>query len=376
MLYIQDPDYTKSVLLHDAILDIMDKAIYGIATYAFVTNEGLQLLFESENFEKFINKDGSKFILLMGIDEVTNTRTLVKARALTDKYPNLEIKVFFDNKSSNIYHPKYSFFKTEQGGSLVIGSGNLTLKGLRKNREAFTIIEVNDIDFSKIEREWKRWLSENDAFIKDLDDEEIIMKADKNSKRRESKIQNRKKQPDDGGEVDENINKSEDEIDAWEFDTDSKVLVAEFPKNRWGQAGFHKETIRDFYKVNIESFRETLVILRNVLADGTVNEIENRIIKYKKASKNYYFEITTPENSSYPESGERPVLVFVEIALRTYLYMLLMPNDENYNELSDYMILKREKNKCAQKIISVETLKSISPKLQLLEYLDKFVDLE
>lgn len=53
-----------------------------------------------------------------------------------------------------------------------------------------------------------------------------------------------------------------------------------------------------------------------------------------------------------------------------------MPNDENYNELSDYMILKREKNKCAQKIISVETLKSISPKLQLLEYLDKFVDLE
>lgn len=112
MLYIQDPDYTKSVLLHDAILDIMDKAIYGIATYAFVTNEGLQLLFEIENFEKFINKDGSKFILLMGIDEVTNTRTLVKARALTDKYTNLEIKVFFDNKSSNIYHPKYSFFKT------------------------------------------------------------------------------------------------------------------------------------------------------------------------------------------------------------------------------------------------------------------------
>jgi len=376
MLFIQDPDYTRSVLLHDAILDIIDKAIYGIGTYAFVTNEGLQLLIESENFEKFISKDESKFILLMGIDEVTNTRTLVKARALAEKYDKLTIKVFFDKNSSNTYHSKYSFFKTEQGGALVIGSGNLTLKGLRKNREAFTITEVNDIDFSKIELEWEVWLRENDEFIKDLDDEEVIMKADENAKRRQSKIQKRKKKSDNGVKIDEKINKSEDEIDAWEFETDSRVLVAEFPKNRWGQAGFHKETIRDFYKVNIELFRETLVILRNVLADGTVNEIENRIIKYKKASKNYYFEITTPENSSYPESGQRPVVVFIEIALRTYLYMLLMPEDENYNELSEYMISNRAGEKCAQEIINVETLKSISPKLRLLEYLDKFVDLE
>lgn len=116
MLYIQDPDYTKSVLLHDAILDIMDKAIYGIATYAFVTNEGLQLLFESENFEKFINKDGSKFILLMGIDEVTNTRTLVKARALTDKYTNLEIKVFLIANRVTYIIPSIVFLKQSREG--------------------------------------------------------------------------------------------------------------------------------------------------------------------------------------------------------------------------------------------------------------------
>ncbi|MGD9569445.1 MAG: phospholipase D family protein [Sedimentibacter sp.] len=376
MLYIQDPDYTNSILLHDELLNIIEKAVYGIGTYAFVTNEGLQLLVESDTFERFISKDNSKFTLLMGIDEVTNTRTLEKARVLMKKHSNLSIKVFYDKNSNNTYHPKYSFFKTNQGGSLIIGSGNLTLKGLRKNREAFTITEVNNVDFSRIEFEWEAWLSENDEYIKEIDDEEVIMKADENARRRQNKIQTRKKKSEFKGRLEEQIDSSEDEIDAWEFETNSRVLAAEIPKNRWGQAGFHKETIRDFYKVNIESFRETLVILRKILPDGTANEIENRIIKYKKASKNYYFEITTPENSAYPESGQRPVIIFVEIALRTYLYMLLMPEDENYSELSDYLISNRAGDKCAQEIINVETLKSISPKLRLLEYFDKYVELQ
>lgn len=74
MLSIQDPSFGKNKLLHEALLEACDVALYGAGAYAYVTSSGVSMLMKDKVFEKFMSR--GKYHLVVGMDDITNTKTL------------------------------------------------------------------------------------------------------------------------------------------------------------------------------------------------------------------------------------------------------------------------------------------------------------
>ena len=69
-LYIQDPSYTDSAYLHEALISSCVNGISGGGAYAFASKDGIELLIEDDNFKQFL-KNGV-FTLVIGMDDITN----------------------------------------------------------------------------------------------------------------------------------------------------------------------------------------------------------------------------------------------------------------------------------------------------------------
>ena len=148
---IQDPSYGKSEYLHEALISACVGNITGGGAYAFASKDGIELLIEDENFKRFL-KEG-RFLLVVGMDDITNIYSIKTLRKLQEKYKgHLKVKAYIHKGKGSIFHPKYSWFSNEDGGVLVIGSGNLTQKGLRQNREAYTLEKCNREEIIAIEK--------------------------------------------------------------------------------------------------------------------------------------------------------------------------------------------------------------------------------
>ena len=136
-LFIQDPSFPSSDLLHDKLIDTFRNAVGGGGAYAFVSRDGVQMLMENADFETMIER--GPYTLVVGTDHITNEAALTKLSELKNAHNNLTVFAFLHEHNNSIFHPKYSWFRNENGGTLVIGSGNLTVNGLRRNQEAFSI---------------------------------------------------------------------------------------------------------------------------------------------------------------------------------------------------------------------------------------------
>jgi len=84
-----------------------------------------------KRFQEFIS-EGS-FDLVVGIDEITNLNALNDLTNLDHEHSQLEVKAFAHDLDQYTLHPKFSWFQNEDSGTLIIGSGNLTVNGLRNN---------------------------------------------------------------------------------------------------------------------------------------------------------------------------------------------------------------------------------------------------
>ena len=148
---IQDPTYENSEYLHEALIASCVGAISGGGAYAFASRDGIKLLMEDDNFKEFLN-NGS-FTLIVGMDDITNVYAIDMLKRMKEKYGNnLTIKAYIHNSKGSTFHPKYSWFETKDGGILVIGSGNLTQRGLRQNREAYAIERLSKNEIEEVKR--------------------------------------------------------------------------------------------------------------------------------------------------------------------------------------------------------------------------------
>lgn len=328
--HIQDPTVPFSYSLHEALLQACSGAQNGGGAYAFISQDGVKLLLEDEVFKRFVEL--GSFKLIVGIDQITNENALQKLRELRDLYKGLEIEVFYHTIDSSLFHPKFAWFKNKQGGVLVVGSGNLTASGLRRNWEAFNIIQLSKEELKKVEEDWKKWLDHSIKSLKSIDDQEVIEKAKSN--RWKSRI--RIKEDVKAGEVIVEPEVEED-IKAWVFDDSDEYLIAEIPKSgdRWKQANFHKDTFVNFFgaKPGDNSHR---VLLRNILNDGSLADIEVRP-SVTVRSRNFRFELDAAADLKYPERGGKPLGIFVRVSTRMFLYILAMPTDRFYPEVAAFM---------------------------------------
>ncbi|MGS0765302.1 phospholipase D family protein [Syntrophomonas curvata] len=337
--YIQDPTYPESYSLHEALLSACEGAIYGGGTYAFVTPGGVKLFLEDQVFIDFVS-NGS-FKLVVGIDEITSDRALETLGRLSEEYSNnLEISAFSHNTKGSLFHPKFSWFKTDSGGTLVLGSGNLTEKGLRRNREAFTVIDVDEAKINEIEERWNDWLAHNGNCLKSVDDIDVLNKVKENamlSSRiyRKSHLETDVDVQDEEEIQVEPIIENED-FEAWSFADRDSVLITEIPKsgNRWNQVNFDKNSFINFFGAQ-PGDNSLRILLRNVLSDGTLDEIEVRP-SVSVVCHNWRFELKAAANKLYP-INDRPIGIFIRVSPRMFLYVLAMPTDVFYYEVRQFL---------------------------------------
>ena len=369
MFFIQDPEYSDSLLLHEALINATKKAIYGAGVYAFVTIKGVELFLEDKTFKNFI-KEG-EFNLIVGIDEITNEKTLISLQEKIKDYEgNLNVLAFLNNDSNSLFHPKFSWFKKDEGGILLLGSGNLTEKGLRKNREAFNYIEVNENEIQSIEEDWDSWLTFNKDKLKSLDNSQVVEKVKENKFNYKTRKKSKPKTREKDKEVEEG---EEGEEGVWDFDKDNKVLISEIPRNgdRLTQANFTKKAFKDFFGVIATKVdEEQIVLFRNVINEAKLAEVESRKA-VAVSSHNYRFELNAIRGKKYPETN-RPIGVFIRISIRMFIYIVSFPKDSYYNEIKTLLYDKVEASgsRLRRYYLNVEELKNHCPSNPLLKLKD------
>lgn len=166
--------------LIDAVGDGSCEAVSGGGVYAFASAKGVDLLFTQTDFLCFLDSSGVNYHLIVGIDEITNSNSLIKLSELQKRHKNLKVNAFY-HKENKLFHPKFSWFLKNNGeGEVIIGSGNLTESGFSNNWEAFFSIKQCKEDFSETLKTWYDFLEEHSCFILPIDDERIVNSAKEN----------------------------------------------------------------------------------------------------------------------------------------------------------------------------------------------------
>lgn len=336
LIHIQDPSFSKSYTLHEALLYSSIGSIRGGGVYAFATAGGVRLLLEDDIFIEFLRN--SHFQLIIGTDEITNEKTLEQLTNLERAYRNFDVKAFCHNLNNITFHPKFCWFKKDKGGIIILGSGNLTEKGLRRNWEAFTVVEVSEKDMVEIEAQWNNWIGHNRSYIKAISDSDVINKAKTNlrvAKKIKSEVLPEIDIEEPLIETDTELEDKED-LEAWHYSETDSVLIAEIPKasKRWNQANFNKDTFVNYFGATPGDNR-LRILLRNINTDGSLADTEIRPSVSVK-SHNWRFELKAAAGLKYPSKG-RPIAVFARISNRMFLYMLLMPRSTTYSEVLSYL---------------------------------------
>jgi HKD family nuclease len=337
-LQIQDPDFASSYSLHEAILASCKGAVAAGGAFAFVTKKALELVLAEDTFQSLMRE--GHFFFIAGIDEITNVATLNHLDELSTSYSGFKVRAYAHENNGSLFHPKFCWFRNENGGFLVIGSGNFTVKGLRKNREAFSVICLDRQEMDDVEEKWNAWIESSASVLKCVDEESVLKRARLNRLffKKNKKLENELPDEEAVTEPSTPFIKEADEVDQaeWTFGESSSVLIAEIPKsgNRWKQANFDKETFQNFFGATPGDNNQR-ILLRSVLAGGELGEIENRLSVSVK-SQNYRFELAAADGLEYPAS-RCPIGVFVRLSLRMFLYVLLMPGENGYIETSEWL---------------------------------------
>ena len=315
--HLQDPTLPAPVYLLKAILDASRGAVSCMGMFAFTSRSGVDSLIADPEIQKFLRK--STMSLLVGIDAVTNRDTLVRLQQLEQTNKRLSVHVFW-NSTGALFHPKVARFEYPDGSqSMIVGSGNLTLGGLRQNFEAFSVMRVTaneSLDTSS----WGRFLINHRDNIRAID-EEALKRAARN-------ISHGPRRPPD---IESEFTALTVDIELPAGGTDH-FLVAQVPKagSRWHQIHFNASVIEQFFRVQPDSTQR--VYLVECRQDGSFGEHEVRPCVYSKANKNHKIEIASHRREPYPNAG-RPVAVYRELQARSFAYMLLMPGDPGYKEM-------------------------------------------
>ena len=342
MFHLQDSNYSASYSLHEALLAEAEGAIYGGGAYAFVSVNGTQLYLQDPSLIDVFQREGFK--LVVGIDQITNVPTLEKLQTMSMDFENFEVFAYWNRASATIFHPKFSWFRKGEGGSLVLGSGNLTVNGLRKNTEAFVVIDLDEQQLTEIENGWNAWLEEIEGLLHSLDDDAVLEKASRNQVAAR-RLMRRGVEPEAGAggepvavEAEDEFEPEEQENDIleWTFADASEVLVAEIPKsgNRWNQANFDLDSFEGFFGARAGDNAQR-ILLRSINSAGEFGEIEIRP-SVSVVSQNYRFELEAAAGLDYPAEG-RPIGVFIKVTTRMFHYVLCMPGQRYYAEVNGFL---------------------------------------
>jgi HKD family nuclease len=317
-LHIQDPTDPNCLYLYEAIVRQVTsgslESWHGI--FAFATGGAVRNLFQEDpDVVNFINS-GGEVSLLVGIDAVTNVSALTELARLTAAHGTFEANVFF-NPTKGLFHPKMSLFRHRDGRVvLIVGSGNLTPKGLRKNIEGYSIAVGSEEELASI-AVWEDFLQRHINDIGEIDERALEQARQNQAAIRTRKDKAREAEPEEPVVAEEETRDDEEEEELeLEPTPNARVLVAQVPAagGRWHQVHFNKAVV-------------------DVKSDGVLGIEEVRPVILSEHNLNYKIEVAARRDAKYPTGGLPPIIVFRELGLRDFRYILLLPDEEGYEEM-------------------------------------------
>lgn len=356
--YIQDPGDVDTKYLLEAIVEELEKSDVQEwrAMYAFVTGRGVEALCQDPTVVKFLKNH--KVSLVVGLDAVTDRYAITLLKDLQIKYSNFKVKVFL-NKTNTLFHPKISHF-VKAGGkhTLIIGSNNLTPGGLKNNIEAYSVVTFRESDRVSLD-DWDKFINRHASELVDID-ENIMSLAEKNKPkyRRRRKIEEEDK-PQQEEEMPVEI-ETQPYVEA--PPTEVKILVARVPGagGRWHQLHLNEEIVNDFFRIKPNSSQR--LDLQEVKQDGSLGRADPpRPCVMSSTNKNRKIEIGARRDEEYPsDRNTPPIIIFCEMGVRRYNYILLMPDEPGYQEMLNFTATHPSVGKGLRRVITnLEEIKNV-----------------
>lgn len=331
-LRIQGTVRDRSDYLIDAIGEAATGAVQGQAIFAFATVAGIDMLFSLDAVSTLAN--AGELNLLVGIDAVTNRAALERLLALMAKHKGFRARVFW-TRGEGIFHPKVCYFRTSTRERWLIGSGNLTPRGLRDNCEMFADIEGASDQLKTLRKPLDAFLGANGQSIAEID-ERALARAAKN--RNTDPVSTVEPTQITREMLNRRSSERAERAARRRPARGDRVLVAELPRggSRWQQANFNFQTVREYFDVDPEAIEEQQnIYLTEALPTGLSQNEEIRRFTFTR-SRNLRLQLAAKSGLPYPTGG-RPLLVMRELKPRHYVYHLLFPSDAGYRQCSNLL---------------------------------------
>ncbi len=128
------------------------------------------------------------------------------------------------------------------------------------------------------------------------------------------------------------------------------LCVLDVFQARWTNE-IHAEWIRNVLKIRPDlterQLKRTRDLMNRHVRDCLVGDYqflidklslpdEVRPVIYSEVNKNFKIEVSSRLGSNYPDEG-KPIIVLKEVGVRNFLYMLILPDDEPFSDLREFL---------------------------------------
>lgn len=309
-----------------------ENAMGGGGVFAFASRCGVEALFECQNFIKMLTKQ-RPFLLIVGVDAVTNAETLLCLIEKKLRFPTLTVEAFYHEHPNSTFHPKFSWFEQDNSLCLLTGSGNLTRRGVGHvssdtppagNWEAFSVQTLRTTEATTVHDKIYAWLADHREIgtLLPITNENVMNKAMSNGLIRFAKAPRR---PIHGEQIPSMVAVP---VDGVAFET-PEILIREIPQNRLGQADVGRRALKEFF--GYEEGRSKMILLQHVSFEndlGPVLEVQ----LFVNQSRNYRLELRAIANLGYTiaQDGGRMFLIATKLDRRSFRYTVLPTDAEDY----------------------------------------------
>jgi hypothetical protein len=305
--------------------------------FAFASKAGFESYLNCPNIKHMLENNRDIYIII-GVDAVTNSEALLYIEERIVEFPNsLKVNVFYHENINSIFHPKFAWFKYANGMKLIIGSCNLTTRGLGQydisrspfgNWEVFGLHEYTDTQAIQLEEIINDWIinQEQNGFLLPINNEKVRNRAMFNSRVRLPRLPRQLQTI------------THEEIISEEYDEEkTEVLIREIPKNRPGQADIGRKALKEFFGYE-EDGDERNIFLQHVSLDNELEAVRE-VRLFVNKSRNYRLELHAMSDISYEigTDDSRMLLVAIKFDDYSYRYTVIPVNNSNYQIINNHL---------------------------------------